>query len=162
MRHILFAGLAAAALVGCSRPEPAAPAPEAERVQPFDLHIEIGRYGVMLDQVADIGDRTSAADAADPEDPRALARALREAAWDYNLKRSRLCAANFMPEVSCGPAYNPVWLADPADAEVSLEALQGRAQELGERVMPLWNAVCDHARAQVTDEDEQRLVCAIE
>jgi nitrous oxide reductase accessory protein NosL len=163
MRQFVFIALVMAALVACGRQEQAAPAPEAQQIQPFDLHIEIGRYGYMLSQVHRIANPDGEEIASEsPEEPRALARALRETAWEYNLERSRLCARAYLAEASCGPSYNPVWLADPADAAVSLEDLQARANALGEVVTPFWNAVCEDARSKITDEEEQRLVCAIE
>jgi hypothetical protein len=163
MRQFVFIALVMAALVACGRQEKAAPAPEAEQIQPFDLHIEIGRYNYMLSQVYSIANPDGEEPSSEnPEEPRALARALRETAWKYNLERSRLCARNYLAEASCGPSYNPVWLADPADAEVSLPDLQARANALSEVVMPFWNAVCEDARSRIADEEEQRLVCAIE
>lgn len=163
MRQILFVAFVMGALVACGQNPPPAPAPEAEQIQPFDLHIEIGRYGYMLSQVHDIANPDGLVPSDEnPEEPRALARALRETVWEYNIERSRLCARNYLPEASCGPSYNPVWLADPADAEVSLADLKTRADAVGEQVLPLWNAICEDARARVADEEEQRLVCAIE
>lgn len=164
MRQFLFIAFVMGALVACGQNEKAPPAPEAQQIQPFDLHIEIGRYGYMLSQVHGIANPEDgmAPSNENPEEPRALARSLRETAWEYNLERSRLCARNYLAEASCGPSYNPVWLADPADAAVTLADLQARATALGDVVMPFWNAVCEDARSRVTDEEEQRLVCAIE
>lgn len=164
MRQFLFIAFVMTALVACGQQEKAAPAPESEQIQPFDLHVEIGRYGYMLSQVHAIANPEDGVEPSseNPEEPRALARALRETAWEYNLERSRLCARNYLAAASCGPSYNPVWLADPADAAVSLADLQTRANDLSEHVMPFWDAVCADARSRVADEDEQRLVCAIE
>lgn len=156
---------ALAALAACNQPDavkreaPTAPAV----IEPFDLHIEIGRYSAMLNQVSE---HTAEAPAANPQpdvsDPRELARNLRETVWEYNLIRSRLCARGVQAALSCGAAYNPLWLADPAEATAPLPELQARADALGEEVMRLWNAVCREAEARVADEQEKMYVCAME
>lgn len=161
MRQVILATIAIVALAACGQTETKAPAAPVA-TQAFDLHIEIGRYGAMLSQVRGLTAETPAVAAEDLEQPRALAREIRERAWQYNLDRSRLCGQGILPAASCGPSFNPVWLADPADAELSLAELQTRADALGAEVMPFWNAVCEDARSRVTDEEEKRLVCAIE
>lgn len=134
----------------------------AEAIDPFNLHIEIGRYGAMLSTVEGLTAETpSAAAEEDVTAPANLARHLRQNVWEYNLLRSRLCARGLFTQQSCGPSYNPVWLADPADAAVSLEEIQARNQAFGEEVSPLWGAVCDAAR-QGVPEDEQMAVCPME
>jgi hypothetical protein len=138
--------------------EPAAAAPP----DPFEMHIEIGRYGVMLDQVGNL--TTEIPNAAEPEHeaPATLARNLREVVWQYNLARSRLCARGLYPEASCGPAYEPTWIADPATAEVSLEEVQTRATAVRDLVQPFWSTVCDDIRARQTTDEDRQYICAIE
>ena len=163
MRHIVFAALSLA-LAACNPQQQSAEAPPApEAIEPFDLNIEIGRYGAMLNQIEEHG---MAAPSAMPEpdvgDPRELARNLRETVWAYNIARSRLCARGVQSALSCGPAYAPLWIGDAGDVEAPLPELKARADALGEDVMRLWNAVCEEAEARVVDEDERRLVCPME
>lgn len=164
MRHPLVSALALALLGACSQPAPdpqSAPAPE--RIEPFDLNIEIGRYGAMLNQIEEHGlAAPSAMPEPDVSDRRELARHLRETVWEYNIARSRLCARGVQSALACGPAYAPLWIGDAADVEVPLPELKARADALGEDVMRLWNAVCEEAEARVADEDERRLVCPME
>jgi hypothetical protein len=131
-------------------------------IEPFDLQIEIGRYGAMLHTVRELTAERAAASAGEEDiDARSMARELRENVWEYNLLKSRLCARNIHPRTSCGPAFNPVWLADPADANVGLAEIRARNQALGAEINALWGVVCDEARAQVP-EDEQMAVCPME
>lgn len=152
--------LLALLLAACGQNVQQSPEQSAEPPDPFDLHIEIGRYGVMLSQVESLTREREPAAEADVTDPALLARRLREDVWDYNLTRSRLCAKGLFAEATCGPAYAPVWLAD--DAAPTLPELQARSTAVGEEVMRLWNAVCEDARTREADEDARRYVCAIE
>lgn len=158
-RNLLFA-LFALAACGQQTGEKAG-APAIRAIQPLDLHIEIGRYGVMLRQVENLTAELPSAADPDAEAPQSLARDLRETVWAYNLARSRLCARGLYPEVSCGPAFEPTWISDLASAAPPLEELQARENAVGEQVMPFWDAVCADIR-QRTTEDERAYVCAIE
>jgi hypothetical protein len=157
--------LIALALAACGpNPDTAdAPSSEPEHSDAFELNIQIGRYGVMLSQVHGIaGGAVGDGAEADVTDPQVLARSLREAVWEYNLERSQLCARGLYTAVSCGAAFSPVWINEPATAEPTLAELQTRAAGVGEEVMRLWNAVCEDARAQEPDEESRAFVCAIE
>jgi hypothetical protein len=133
-----------------------------ESRDPFDINIEIGRYGAMLNQIDEhTRERAGAAEPA-VTDPNELSRRLRETVWEYNLQRSRLCAKGLYAELSCGPAYAPVWLSEPDAAAPTLEDVETRADAVGDEVMRLWNAVCEDARAQETNEQERVYVCAME
>lgn len=135
---------------------------EAPRpVQPVDLQIEIGRYGVMLDQVQNLTAELPSAADPDAEAPQTLARGLRETVWQYNLARSRLCARGLYPEVSCGPAFEPTWISDLTSAEPPLEEIQSRAHAVSELVTPFWETVCTDVRER-TVEAERAYVCAME
>jgi hypothetical protein len=152
----------ALAACGQSGQQPPAPAPAVQGVDPSALQIDIGRYGVMLGHVRTLTQERAGAAEIDNQAPRELARALRETVWEYNGDRSRLCAKGIFADVACGPAYEPVWISEPSDAEPSLDELQARANTLGEQVMGFWDAVCADARARVEDEQERMYVCAIE
>ena len=152
----------ALALAACGQTGDQAKAPEGAAPDPFDLSIEIGRYGVMLSQIHSLSaDRPGAAEA-EVTDPRDLARRLRETVWEYNLERSSLCARGLFTEVACGPAYQPVWIGEPTDSAPSVEEIQTRSSAVGEEVMRFWNAVCEDARSRETDEQARQYVCAIE
>ncbi len=152
----------ALALAACGQTGDKAKAPDNAAPDPFELSIEIGRYGVMLSQVHALSaDRPGAAET-EVTDPRDLARRLRETVWEYNLERSSLCARGLFTEVACGPAYQPVWIGEAADSAPSVEELRVRSRAVGEEVMRFWNAVCEDARAREADERVRQYVCAIE
>ncbi len=128
---------------------------------PATLNIEIGRYGAMLAQVDDhTAERPGSAE---PEvtAPRDLARRLREAVWHYNIERSQICSKGLFTELACGPAYEPVWIAEPETVEPTLEEIQSRSDALGQEVQRLWDAVCEDARSRAP-EDERMAVCPME
>ena len=152
----------AACLVACGQVGDKAKAPDASDPPTGEnLNIEIGRYGVMLSHVSE---HTRERPGADPDvtEPRDLARRLRETVWEYNLERSRLCAKGLYAEVTCGPAYEPVWISEPEATAPSLEDLQVRSVAVGTEVMRLWNTVCEDTASRVEDEQERMFVCAIE
>jgi len=154
----------AVALAACGQTgEKQADAPTSSAApDPFDLNIEIGRYGVMLNQVS--GHAAERPGSAEPEvtAPRDLARRLRETVWEYNLERSKICAKGLFTELTCTPAYEPVWIAEPPTAEPTLEEIQSRSDAVGNEVMALWNAICEDARTRATTDEERDLACAIE
>lgn len=152
---VLALVLAACGQAGQTKQEP-------EVSEPANLQIEVGRYGVMLGQVGDLTVARPGIGEPDPAQTREIARALRETTWQYNLERSRLCAKGLFTEVSCGPAYEPVWISEPVATEPTLAELQTRSTALGAEVMRFWNAVCDDARTREPDEQARMLVCAIE
>jgi hypothetical protein len=156
----LRALLLALCVAACGQAEQAK-APGSDAPNADDLNIEIGRYGVMVGHVNGL---TAERPGLDPEvtEPRDLARRLRETVWEYNLERSRLCSKGLYAEVSCGPAYEPVWISEPETTAPSLEDLQVRSVAVGNEVMRLWDTVCEDARSRVEDEQERMYVCAIE
>lgn len=166
MRTFHLIVLACVIAIGACRPaaekNAQQPPAQASAPNPADLNIEIGRYGVMLDQVNTLTrDRPGSAEN-DPTQPRELGRALREAVWQYNGERSRLCAKGLFTEIACGPAYEPVWISEPSDVEPTLQEIQSRSDALGEEVMRFWNTVCEDAASRVEDRQERAQVCAIE
>lgn len=129
---------------------------------PFTLNIEIGRYGAMLSQVHDQTFERPGSGEPEVTEPRDLARRLRETVWQYNLERSRNCARGLYAEITCGPAYEPVWIAESSEIEPTLDEIQSRTDAVGQEVMRLWNAVCEDARARATTDEERQLACAME
>ena len=129
---------------------------------PFTLNIEIGRYGAMISQVT--GHTEERPGSAEPEvtAPRDLARRLRETVWAYNIERSKICAKGLFTEITCTPAYEPVWIAEPPSAEPTMEEIQTRSDAVGAEVMRLWEAVCADARTRATSDDERAVACAME
>jgi hypothetical protein len=155
----------ALALAACGQTaEKGAGAPaQAEAMNASELHIHIGRAGAMLSTVEQLtSDRPGAGPEADVTAPTELARALRENVWEYNLQRSALCAKGLFTDVSCGPAYEPVWISEPANAEPTLEEINSRANAVHVEVQRLWAEVCDDARSRVEDEQEKMYVCPME
>jgi hypothetical protein len=159
----LRAILLALALAACGQAgEKGAPAPaQTDELDPATLHIEIGRAGAMLSSVEALTEERPGSSEADVQSPAELARALRENVWEYNLQRSELCAKGLFTEVSCGPAYEPVWISEPATATPTLQEISNRQQAVHQEVQALWAAVCDDARSRVP-EDEQMSVCPME
>ncbi len=153
----------AAALAACGQQGEQARAPTpSEPPDAFDLNIEIGRYGVMLSQVHSLSaDRPGTAET-EVTDPKDLARRLREVVWEYNLERSALCARGLFTEVACGPAFQPVWIGEGADAAPTIEDVAARSRAVGEEVMRFWNAVCEDARTRAASDEERQYVCAME
>lgn len=135
-----------------------------EDADPHGLGIEIGRYGVMLHQTAELTDGADppVVEGTDINQQRELARDLREQVWTYNLQRSRVCAAGVVTSASCGPAFAPAWLTESPAAAPSFVELARRSRAVGGVIMPFWNAVCADAAQKVADEQERMYVCAIE
>ena len=158
MKRALLCVLAIAALVAC-KPN-ATTQPQAHN--PQDLHIEIGRFGAMLSETAGLTENKPGTSMADPADPKELARMLRETVWRYNGQRSDLCGKNLYVEVSCGPAFEPVWMSEPADAAPSFDELKQRSDAVGGEVQRFWDAICEDARAGVTGQTEKMAVCPME
>ena len=158
MMRALLCVLAVAALVGC-KPNGAH---QQQAHNPQDLHIEIGRYGAMLGETSELTAQKPGTSMADPADPKQLARMLRETVWRYNQQRSELCGKNLYVEVSCGPAFEPVWMSEPADAAPSFDELEQRSDAVGGEVQKLWGAISEDARRSVTDAAEKQAVCPME
>lgn len=129
---------------------------------PVTLNIEIGRYGAMLSQVT--GHTENRPGSAEPEatDPQELARRLRETVWAYNIERSKICAKGLFTEITCTPAYEPVWIAEPPNAEPTLEEVQTRTEAVGAEVQRLWNAICEDARTRAATDEERETACPME
>jgi hypothetical protein len=80
----------------------------------------------------------------------------------YNIERSQSCAKGLFTEITCTPAYEPVWIAEPQNAEPTLEEIQTRSDAVGVEVQRFWDAVCEDARTRATTDDERQLACPME
>ncbi|MBL8531334.1 MAG: hypothetical protein JNK94_06330 [Hyphomonadaceae bacterium] len=160
LRALVLSSLLALAACGQNTTAPTPPAP-SER-DPAALNIEVGRYGVMLDQVAALTLDRPGVGEPEATDLRDLSRRLRETVWRYNIERSRLCARGLFTDVACGPVFNPIWIADAPAAEPTIEEIRSRADEVGREVSGFWNVVCEDARTRAPDEEARRSACAIE
>lgn len=154
MRSI-FALVLVLALAACGQANQ-----RGRQAPPPSLQAQVANYGVMLEQVETLTAARPGVGAGDPAQTREIARALRETAWSYNLERSRLCAKGLFTEVSCGTAFEPVWISEPATTEPTMTELQTRADDLGAQVRAFWTAICDDARSRESDEKARALVCA--
>lgn len=154
----LFLALAVAAC-GQAPQAPAAPA-QPEAPDPHLMNIEIGRYGVMLDQVGTLSSNRPDGAEIEPTEPAVLARRLREVVWVYNFERSRLCGRALFTTLTCGPAFDPVWINEPNDAAPSLEVLAERQAAVDALVIPFWDAVCADAKTRQVEAEGG--VCPIE
>lgn len=132
-----------------------------EELTPQTLQIDIGRTGAMISNVRAITEEMPAAQENDPTALREMARALREAVWQYNLERSRLCGNGLYTTVSCGAAYQPVWIGETPDSEPTLEILNERNEGLRAEVSRFEEAICNDARSKVP-ENERMSVCPME
>jgi hypothetical protein len=156
--------LLALALAACGQSgEKAGEAPSTSGApNGFDLSIDVGRAGAMLNSVESLTNERPGSTEPDSSAPTDLARRLRETVWEYNIERSQLCSKGLFTDVACGPAFEPVWISEPADAAPSLEDIQIRTAAVHQEVQRLWAAVCDDARSRVTDEAEKMSVCPME
>ena len=158
MVRALLCVLAVAALVGCKGNTTT----QQQAHNPQDLHTAIGRYGAMLGETSALTAQKPGANMADSADPKELARMLRETVWRYNQQRSELCGKNLYTEVTCGPAFEPVWMSEPADAAPSFDELKQRSDAVGGEVHKLWNAICDDARRAATNSAAKQAVCPMQ
>ena len=158
MRPVVIWVLAFAALAACKQNN--AVQQTANNAQ--DLHSQIARFGAMLGETAALTANKPGTGLALASDPKELARALRETVWQFNVQRSQLCARNLYTDVSCGPALEPVWMAEPADAGPSLTELQQRSADVGQEIQKFWGAICDDARRRVTTPSQRQSICPLQ
>jgi len=137
----------------------------AEERDPFYLHIAVGRWSHMISQVSDLTGhpyQPAEQDVDSLTDASALSARLREIVHGYNAQRAALCGQGKFVSLACGSPYTPPWIGERDERPPGIRALAQRSRTVGERIMPLWDAVCADARARVPDEEERRMVCAIE
>ncbi|MGE0828697.1 MAG: hypothetical protein AB7O04_05015 [Hyphomonadaceae bacterium] len=135
----------------CATTETAAEAPQvaAEPVDPWVLHIEIGRWGAMLGQTEEHSETLAARQPVrdeSSEDTAVFAARLRQTAFELNAQRIAYCRAGLVTEASCVAPFAPAWLTSLDATPPSLDVAQARSNELGEAVMTFWDAVCEAAQ----------------
>jgi hypothetical protein len=110
--------------------------------------IEVGRFGVMLDQAAAAEKLVAPADGAPQPDQstNGTYRQLVATVLRFNVIANRVCAEIALPPGDCSGPYLPGWLAagtvdDPAQ-------LRAMIDEAGERIGTFWGDMCAKARAK--------------
>jgi hypothetical protein len=127
----------ALALAGCAHQ------PRQRDDDDTDLYIQLSYPYQMLDHTRELAElRDSTPDVDTRNNPRELARVLRQTVWEYDAESSSLCARGLYTDVSCLPALNPPWLYESAKAAPSAEELLRRAEWVQERMGALWDAAC--------------------
>ena len=144
MRFLLSLGfslIALPALAGDAAP------PDAD----IAASIDIGRFGVMVDQmeaaqkvlVPGSGGAVASADTG----PQSEYQKLVTTVLRFNVIADRLCAHVALPAEDCAGPFMPDWLAtkprDPGDP-VRLRAM---IDEAGSRIGTFWGDICDRAKA---------------
>ena len=164
MRVLLALAISLAALGACKPPGQAGQ-PSGARPDPHALEIQIGRFGAMLHQTGELTSTQVGAPDAGAQDPKELARGLREAVWQYNIQRSQLCARNLFTETTCTPPYEPVWISEPPNSRPTADQLQQRSAEVGQEIQHFWGVICDDARRRAREQGagaDTRAICQIE
>ena len=118
--------------------------PAATLAQEPDLHaaaIDVGRFGVMLGQIAE----QSTAVATDPEAPTTAAGIRGELAariWSYNAAREDLCRSGFVRGEVCTAPYVPGWLTKSSRRAPSTAQVEAEIAAFSTVIVPFWEAVC--------------------
>ena len=126
------------------------------------LSVDIGRLGAINDRVTEAWQelRTNENEKSG-YDPAEMNSWLRAEVWHYNGVRESLCNDRYLVKASCGKPFLPAWvLAAPTNVP-SKKVLEQRYDELYERVVPLWDAVCVDVKKRLSYEDAQPF-CSIE
>ena len=160
------------ALVGCDELMKtfSTPAPDPKAQQKlaaidndahFEADIMVGRVEVMQEQTTRglnlLG--VPRAETAEARTDRDTYRRLYEAVGRYNDLRTTACTGKVASGQLCGPEpFLPLWYAGRARPDVSGPGLKKAAEEMQDRMVPLWEAVCAKAKAKSGDEH----FCAIE
>ena len=132
----------------------------------FDLHISVGRVGVMVGQ----GETAlriltdSSEEAVNPytdeyDSPKALHYSIYHSALAFNALQADACALNLVGEELCEKPYRPRWMNKvPGKDEPSPGRLASWNDDLQARVSALTGALCDKAISKSGEE----FLCAIE
>jgi hypothetical protein len=127
----------------------------------FEADIMVGRVEVMQEQTTRGLGLLGVAKGADVEarSDRDTYRRLSDAVERYNDLRTTACTGKVASGQMCGPEpFLPLWYAGRARPDVSGNGLKKAAEEMQDRMTPLWDAVCAKAKAKSRDEH----FCAIE
>ena len=168
-RPIALMALLSFALAACDSQKPATPngtaqqkraAAEASDAQ-FEADIIAGRIEVMQEQTRRGLQALGAPLPQLAEHPtdRETYRRLYDAVPRYNELNRAACAGGIVSGGLCAPEpYMPLWYAGRARPDVSPTGLKAMAEEMQNKMIPLWDAVCAKAKAKTGDEH----FCAIE
>ncbi|HWA88862.1 MAG TPA: hypothetical protein VG889_02430 [Rhizomicrobium sp.] len=109
------------------------------RADDFSAAIEVGRFGVMLDQAAAI-EKVSLPDAGPRDDlhddlhGRLVATVLR-----FNRLSDQVCRKAALPAADCTGPFRPGWLGT---READPDALRAMIDETGEHIVTFWGDIC--------------------
>jgi len=168
-RTLAVLALASLALLACDqKPSNNAPDPKAQQKRAaiehdaqFEADIIAGRVEVMQEQTRRglqvLG--TPLPQVAELPTDRETYRRLYDAVERYNELNRAACAGGIATGNLCGPApFLPMWYAGRPRPDTSPVGLKTMAEEMQNKMIPLWDAVCDKAKAKSGDEH----FCAIE
>ncbi len=132
----------------------------------FDLHISVGRVGVMVGQgetalriLTDSSEELVNPYADEYDSPKALHYSIYQNALAFNALQADACALNLVGEDLCEKPYRPRWMNKvPGKDEPSPSKLASWNEDLQARVSALTGALCEKAITKSGDE----YLCAIE
>ena len=126
------------------------------------LAVELGRWEVMLGEIYEVTPQIHGSVEIGFQDgnPAHMGQRLRDAVWQFNMTRDRMCFFGVQPSLSCVRAYTPVWLRGAPD-HPDLAELQRRSNSFGAVVTRYWDAICERARTG-RPEDQRLQVCPME
>lgn len=103
--------------------------------------IDVGRFGVMLDQVQAAEKQVvPQQDAAPDPSVAGIYRQLVATVLRFNVISNRICGEVPLPAADCAGPFTPAWLsAGPGDDPARLRAM---IDEAGERIGPFWGDMC--------------------
>ena len=139
-----------------------APTARADTPDAGTLAIEMGRWEVMLSEIFQVTPQLhgSAETPFQDANPEHMNERLRDAVWQFNQTRDRLCFFGVEPGLSCAPAFAPDWLVAAPD-QPDLAELQRRSDAFSDVMIPYWDAICERVR-KGRPEAERLEVCPME
>jgi hypothetical protein len=167
-RALAVLALASLALLACDQKPSNPPDPKAQQKRAaiehdaqFEADLTTGRVEVMQDQTRRglllLGAKL--APAVEQPTDRETYRRLYDAVERYNELDRAACTGGIVTGSLCDPApFLPLWYAGRARPDISPIGLKAMAEEMQTKMTPLWNEVCDKAKAKSGDEH----FCAME